>query len=101
MSIMLLTYNETLFQKMLDTGTVDLLIDLVTDKEQEYEVREVCTQALIHFALHEKSIKMLMERNLIKKFEKFELFKDDRLSLTIQANISWLFLTLCINGISG
>lgn len=68
---------------------------------------------MVHFALNQKSIQILIEKGVMNLFESFHSNNGAREShtdssspenhqnLIIQTNISWIFLALCNNGIQG
>lgn len=70
------------------------------DQNQDEKVQEYSTLALVHFALNKKSIKILIEKNVLGLFETFGRSKDST-NVIIQTNVSWIFLSLCSNGITG
>jgi hypothetical protein len=102
LAISLLTYNEKLFDEIIDKGVIDLIMELCRDPNQEIEVRKYSTLALVHFALSKKSIKILIEKGVLDLFDKFgKDEEEDQMNVTIQTNVSWIFLALCNNGITG
>jgi hypothetical protein len=60
--------------------------------------------ALVHFALNRKSINILIEKNVLQLFETFGASQSETSeenNIIIQTNVSWIFLALCNNGITG
>jgi hypothetical protein len=51
----------------------------------------------VHFALNKKSIQTLVDKNVMDLFNSFGTLNDK----VIQTNVSWIFLALCNNGITG
>lgn len=64
-------------------------------------VKQFSTLALVHFALSEKSINILIKKGVLDLFDTFGSGQDDQMNLIIQTNVSWIFLALCNNGITG
>lgn len=56
LAISLMTYNERLFDEIIEQEVIDLIMELCRDQNQEMEVKQFSTLALVHFALNEKSI---------------------------------------------
>jgi len=91
----LLTYHEAMFQELVDKGVIDLVMELCRDND--IEVKRFATLALVHFALNKRSINTLVEKNVMDLFNSFGSLNDK----VIQTNVSWIFLALCNNGITG
>ena len=102
LAISLLTYNEKLFDEIIDKGVIDFIMELCRDPNQELQVRKYSTLALVHFALSKKSIKILIEKGVLDLFDKFGRDdQEEQMDVSIQTNVSWIFLALCNNGITG
>ena len=107
LAISLMTYNEKLFKHLIDHNVIDKLLDNCRDPNTEIEVKFYSTQALVHFALNKNSIHILIQRGIMDLFSNFnkdhqEIGNIDRRRFqAIQLNISWIFLALCCNGITG
>ena len=71
LAISLLTYNENLFDDIIRCGVVDIVMQLCRDSDQELHVKQYSTLALVHFALNPKSIKILIDRGVLKLFDTF------------------------------
>jgi len=71
LAISLLTYHNKLFVQMIDSGFIDLILNLCRDRNQEIEVKENSTLALVHFALDKKSINILIEKGVMDLFSAF------------------------------
>ncbi len=77
------------------------------------QLRQFSTLAVVHFALNKQSINILIQKGVMNLFNSFreDGEKDwDSASVIsgdledqniLQTNISWIFLALCNNGISG
>ena len=63
----------------------------------DVQVKQYSTLALVHFALNKKSINILIEKKVMDLFNSFTAIDNG----VIQTNISWIFLALCNNGITG
>ena len=72
-------------------------MDLCKDLTGDLKVKQYSTLALVHFALNKKSINTLVEKNVMDLFNSFGTLNDK----VIQTNVSWIFLALCNNGITG
>jgi len=68
LGISLLTYHETLFDELLQNGVIDLVMELSMDRTCDLSVKMNSTLALVHFALSKKSIKLLIDRNIMEIF---------------------------------
>ena len=55
---------------------------------------------MVHFALNKKSINILIEKGVLDLFDTFGK-GDSGGNVVISTNISWMFLALCTNGITG
>ena len=97
----LLTYNEKLFDEIIKQGVIDLIMELCRDQDQELQVRQYSTLALVHFALSKKSIKILISKGVLDLFDTFGSDDSGEVNVIIQTNVSWIFLALCNNGITG
>jgi hypothetical protein len=64
----LLTYHEKLFDELLASGVIDLVMELSMDKNCDLSVKINSTLALVHFALSKKSINLLIDRNIMDLF---------------------------------
>ena len=71
LAISLLTYHRQLFDEMVKAQFIDLILNLCKDPNQEIEVRENSTLALVHFALDKRSIKILIEKGVMDLFSSF------------------------------
>ena len=111
LAISLLTYNENLFDEIINEGVIELVMALCRDKDQEIHVKQYSTLALVHFALNRRSIKILIERGVLNLFDTFssgskeqsEAVSDGAAAsdMIIQTNVAWIFLALCTNDITG
>ena len=101
LAISLLTYNEKLFDEIIKQGVIDLIMELCRDQDQELQVRQYSTLALVHFALSKKSIKILISKGVLDLFDTFGSDDSGEVNVIIQTNVSWIFLALCNNGITG
>jgi len=64
-------------------------------------VKEFSTLALVHFALSKRSINILISKGVLDLFDTFGGNQGSDVNPTIQTNVSWIFLALCNNGITG
>ena len=71
LAISLMTYNEKLFDEIIQNGVIDLIMAFCRDQNQDEKVQEYSTLALVHFALNKKSIKILIEKNVLDLFDTF------------------------------
>lgn len=103
LAISLLTYNEMLFDEIINKGVIDLIMALCRDQHQDLTVKQFSTLALVHFALSKKSINILIEKGVLELFDTFGQGDDEtgNVNEVIQTNVSWIFLALCNNGITG
>jgi hypothetical protein len=113
LSVSLLTYHTQLFVQMIEAGFIDIILNLCRDRDQEIQVKENSTLALVHFALDKRSINILIDKGVMDLFSAFSNNQSQGLDLNdsasinkdsykqIQTNISWIFLALCSNGITG
>ena len=84
LAISLLTYNEKLFDEIINKGVIDLIMDLCRDQNQELEVRKYSTLALVHFALSKKSINILIQKGVLDLFDSFGRDdQEDTMNITI------------------
>ena len=60
-------------------------------------MKQFSTLALVHFALNKQSINILIEKGVMDLFNSFASIDNG----VIQTNVSWIFLALCNNGITG
>jgi hypothetical protein len=67
------------------------------DKACELQVKTYSTLALVHFALSKRSIKILIDKGIMDLFNNLNSIDNGE----IQTNVSWIFLALCNNGITG
>lgn len=101
LAISLLTYNEKLFDAIIEHGVIDLILELCKDQSIELPIKQFSTLALVHFALNKKSINILIEKGVLKLFDTFGKDNSKDINVIIQTNVSWIFLALCNNGITG
>ena len=97
LALSLLTYHDAIFNELLDKKVIDLVIELCKDHYDNIQVKQYSTLALVHFALNKRSIQFLIEKGVMELFNSFGKFNDK----TIKTNVSWIFLALCNNGITG
>lgn len=83
LAISLLTYNENLFDEIINKGVIDLVMALCRDKTQDTIVKQYSTLALVHFALNRKSIKILIDKGVLGLFDAFSGNVDDTNSMII------------------
>ena len=72
-------------------------MDLCKDATGDIQVKQFSTLALVHFALNKQSINILIEKGVMDLFNSFASIDNG----VIQTNVSWIFLALCNNGITG
>ena len=96
-SISMLTYHERLFDELMNSGIIDLLMELCMDPKGDIQVKQFSTLALVHFALSKRSIQLLLDKGIM---DLFSALKETE-NVQIQTNVSWIFLALCNNGITG
>ena len=77
LAISLLTYNENLFDEIINEGVIDLVMALCRDQAQEISVKQYSTLALVHFALNRKSIRILIDRGVLNLFDTFSAGQKD------------------------
>ena len=65
LAISLLTYNDKIFDEIIDKKVIDLILGICMDDQCELTVKEFSTLALVHFALNKKSINMLVEKGIL------------------------------------
>jgi hypothetical protein len=97
LALSLLTYHDAIFNELLDKKVIDLVMELCKDPYDNIQVKQYSTLALVHFALNKRSINFLIEKGVMELFNSFGKFNDK----TIKTNVSWIFLALCNNGITG
>jgi len=97
LAISLLTYHESLFNELISNGVIDIVMNLCMDYNQDIQVKQFSTLALVHFALSKQSINILIEKGIMDLFNSLGLIDN----VQIQTNVSWIFLALCNNGITG
>lgn len=97
LAISLLTYHESLFNELISNGVIDIVMNICMDVNGEIQVKQFSTLALVHFALSKKSINILIEKGIMDLFNSLGLIDN----VQIQTNVSWIFLALCNNGITG
>ena len=71
LAISLLTYNENLFDEIIDKGVIELIMALCRDPNQDLTVKQFSTLALVHFALNKKSINILIDKGVLELFDTF------------------------------
>ena len=72
LAISLMTYNTKLFDYLLKNNVIDLLIENCKLSEIDLDVQLYSTQALVHFALNEKSIDILIDKGIMDLFNHFD-----------------------------
>ena len=72
-------------------------MNLCIKKDDDLQVKQFSTLALVHFALSKFSIKILIEKGIMTLFHSLGNIDN----VQIQTNVSWIFLALCNNGITG
>ena len=97
LAISLLTYHEVLFHELIGNGVIDMVMDLCMDQSEDVSVKRFGTLALVHFALARDSIALLLEKGIMNLFKALSTID----SAQIHTNVSWIFLALCNNGITG
>ena len=97
LALSLLTYHDAMFDELLKKKVIDLVMALCKDIRDDIKVKEYSTLALVHFALNKRSINFLIEKGVMELFNIFGSFNGK----AIKTNISWIFLALCNNGITG
>jgi hypothetical protein len=60
LALSLLTYHEKCFDVLINQGVIDLVMDLCQDND--LDVKQFATLALVHFALNRQSINILIEK---------------------------------------
>ena len=95
LALSLLTYHPEMFEELIKQGVIDLVMSLGQDND--IEVKQYATLALVHFALNKQSINILIKKGVMDLFSSFASINDNE----IQTNVSWIFLALCNNGITG
>lgn len=97
LALSLLTYHEMMFDELIRRGVIDLVMDLCKDGSVDIKVKQYSTLALVHFALNKQSINILISKDVMDLFNSFGSIDNGE----IQTNVSWIFLALCNNGITG
>ena len=95
LALSLLTYHEKWFEELIKKSIIDLVMNLCQDSD--IDVKQFATLALVHFALNRQSISILIQKGVMDLFNSFASINN----VTIQTNVSWIFLALCNNGITG
>jgi hypothetical protein len=101
LAISLLTYNDKLFDEIIAWGVIDLIMELCQDQNQDIVVQQFSTLALVHFALNERSLNIIIEKGVLDLFDTFGSNKSNTTNEIISTNISWIFVALCKSGITG
>ena len=86
-----------MFDELIDKKVIDLVLALCKDLKDDIKVKEYSTLSLVHFALNKRSINFLIEKGVMDLFNSFGSFNGK----AIKTNVSWIFLALCNNGITG
>jgi hypothetical protein len=94
LAISLLTYQPTIFDILLGLNIIDKILELC--KDNDVQVKQYASLALVHFSINKKSINILIEKGVMNLFNQFSVKNG-----SIQTNVSWIFLSLCNNGITG
>lgn len=97
LAISLLTYHEILFEELINQGVIDMVMDLCMDLKADISIKRFSTLALVHFALSKRSITLLLDKGIMNLFNALSSIDNAQ----IQTNVSWVFLALCNNGITG
>lgn len=97
LAISLLTYHDFLFQELINNNVIDMIMDLCMDPALEISIKRFSTLALVHFALSKESITILLEKGVMDLFNALSRIDNAQ----IHTNVSWIFLALCNNGITG
>ena len=84
-----------MFDELIHKGVIDIVMELCRDND--IQVKQFSTLALVHFALNKHSIAILIEKGVMDLFNSFASIEN----VVIQTNVSWIFLALCNNGITG
>ena len=92
-----MTYHEVLFHQLIHENVIDMIMDLCMDPTQEISVKKFSTLALVHFALSKESIQLLLDKGIMDLFNAMTKIEN----VQIHTNVSWIFLALCNNGITG
>ena len=96
-AISMLTYHEILFQELISNGVIDMIMEICMDPFAELSIKRFSTLTLVHFALSKDSIKLLLDKGIMNLFNILSIIEN----VQIQTNVSWIFLALCNNGITG
>lgn len=97
LALSLLTSQDAMFDELINKKVIDLVMALCKDLKDDIKVKEYSTLALVHFALNKRSINFLIEKGVMDLFNSFGSFNGK----AIKTNVSWIFLALCNNGITG
>ena len=97
LSVSFLSYNEKFLKELVALGILDTILDLCNDPKCDILVKQFATQALVHFALSEHAISLLLEKGIMELLCNMKSFDN----VVIHTNISWIFVALCNNGITG
>lgn len=97
LAVSMLTYHEVLFQELISNGVIDTIMEICMDPFAEISVKRFSTLALVHFALSKESIQLLLSKGIMNLFNTLTNIEN----VQIQTNVSWIFLALCNNGITG
>ena len=97
LAISLLTYHETLFHELINNNVIDMVMNMCMDVKLDISIKRFSTLALVHFALSRESINILLEKGVMDLFNALSLIDNAQ----IYTNVSWIFLALCNNGITG
>lgn len=73
LAISLLTYHESLFNELISNGVIDIVMNLCMDYNQDIQVKQFSTLALVHFALSKQSINILIEKGIMDLFNSLGL----------------------------
>ena len=68
LSISLLTYHEKLFEELIQSGVIDVMMELSMDKNCDLTVKTYSTLALVHFTLAKQSKKILIDKGIMDLF---------------------------------
>ena len=80
LAISLMTYNQRLFNEIIGGGVIDMILRLCRDRSLEIEVKEQSTLSLVHFALYDTSIKILIEKGVLELFDEFKISSCDEIA---------------------
>ena len=97
LAISLLTYHQTLFNELINNNVIDMVMNLCMDPRLELSIKRYSTLALVHFALSRESISILLDKGVMDLFSALSVIDNAQ----IHTDVSWIFLALCNNGITG